>query len=202
MTVEDAWQCAKDKKELRALVYDWYSQGYFCSAVFIRSALPYSGGYHLEWGGMPLHDVVGVNCKQCTTTENHGACVKYIGCGVYAGWLCVCVLSDLTPPWWREKVVLYYYYKYYHYYYSLFLWWGTLICRSFCRWICLQPEPPLTTLGLPRSPPTSLRPATWIRVSDNTIPQSPHRFILPRGEELETIQLQSLRHLNYEKVIL
>ena len=30
--------------------------------VFLRTALPYSGSYQLERGGMPLHDAVGVNC--------------------------------------------------------------------------------------------------------------------------------------------
>ena len=26
--------------------------------------------YQLEWGGMPLHDAVGVNCTKGATTEN------------------------------------------------------------------------------------------------------------------------------------
>ena len=25
--------------------------------------------YHLEKGGMQLHDAIGVNCKRCTTTD-------------------------------------------------------------------------------------------------------------------------------------
>ena len=29
--------------------------------------------YHLERGGMPLHDAVGVNCEKRATTENQGA---------------------------------------------------------------------------------------------------------------------------------
>ena len=32
--------------------------------VFIRTAHPYSGGYHMERGGMSLHDAVGINCKK------------------------------------------------------------------------------------------------------------------------------------------
>ena len=32
--------------------------------VFFRTALPCSGYYHLERGGMPLHDVVGINCEK------------------------------------------------------------------------------------------------------------------------------------------
>ena len=29
--------------------------------------------YHLERGGMQLHNAVGVNCTKSATTENHGA---------------------------------------------------------------------------------------------------------------------------------
>ena len=32
--------------------------------VFFRTTLPCSGGYHLERGGMPLHDAVGINFKR------------------------------------------------------------------------------------------------------------------------------------------
>ena len=47
--------------------------------VFFRTALPCSGGYHIERGGMPLHDAAGINCKNCTTTENQDSAVKYMG---------------------------------------------------------------------------------------------------------------------------
>ena len=47
--------------------------------VFFRTALPCSGGYHMERGGMPLHDGVGINCKKGATTENQGSGVKYMG---------------------------------------------------------------------------------------------------------------------------
>ena len=50
----------------------------FVLPVFFRTSLPCSGGYHLERGGMPLHDAVGVNCKKGTTTENQGAGIKYM----------------------------------------------------------------------------------------------------------------------------
>ena len=46
--------------------------------VFFRIALPCSGGYHIERGGMPLLDAVGINCKKGATTENQTAGVKYI----------------------------------------------------------------------------------------------------------------------------
>ena len=61
--------------------------------VFFRTALPCSGGYHMERGGMPLHDVVRINCNKGATTENQGSAVKYAkGCIS----MTVCVLSDLT----------------------------------------------------------------------------------------------------------
>ena len=63
--------------------------------VFFRTALPCSGGYHMERGVIPLHDAVGINCKKGATTENQGSGVKYMGKGVYLD-DCVCVLSDLT----------------------------------------------------------------------------------------------------------
>ena len=54
------------------------SRGHFCLALFFRTALPCSGSYHLERGGMPLH-VVGINFKKGGTTENQGSGVKYMG---------------------------------------------------------------------------------------------------------------------------
>ena len=47
--------------------------------VFFRTALPCSGGYHMEREEMPLHNVVGINCIKGATTENHGSAVKYMG---------------------------------------------------------------------------------------------------------------------------
>ena len=52
---------------------------FLLGAVFFRTALPYSGGYHLEREGMPLHDAVGINCKKGATTDNQGSGVKYTG---------------------------------------------------------------------------------------------------------------------------
>ena len=59
------------------------SRGHFWLSVFFRTALPCSGGYHLERGGMPLHVAVGINCEKDATTENQSAGVKYMGKGVY-----------------------------------------------------------------------------------------------------------------------
>ena len=47
--------------------------------VFFHTALPCSGGYHMERGGMPLQDAVGMNCSKGATTENKGLGVKYTG---------------------------------------------------------------------------------------------------------------------------
>ena len=44
-----------------------------------RTALPCSGGYHMERGGMSLHVAVGRSYKKYATTENLGACAKYVG---------------------------------------------------------------------------------------------------------------------------
>ena len=47
--------------------------------VFFRTALPCSDGYHMERGGMPLDDMVGINCKKDATIEDQGAAVKDMG---------------------------------------------------------------------------------------------------------------------------
>ena len=62
---------------------------------------------------MPLHDVVGINCKKGASTENQGSAVKYMGYGVYRDdCVCVCIilLDMTTTPWCREKVMVYFYY--------------------------------------------------------------------------------------------
>ena len=51
--------------------------------MFFRTALPSSGGYDPERGGMPLHDGVVINCKKGATAEIQGEGVKYVGLGVY-----------------------------------------------------------------------------------------------------------------------
>ena len=37
-----------------------FTRPFLLGPVFFRTALPCSGGYHLERGGMPLHDAVGI----------------------------------------------------------------------------------------------------------------------------------------------
>ena len=60
-----------------------FTRPFLLGPVFFRTALPCSCGYHMERGGMPLHDAVGINCKKGPTTEYQGAYVKYMGLGVY-----------------------------------------------------------------------------------------------------------------------
>ena len=65
-----------------------FTKPFLLGPAFFRTALPCIGGYHLERGGMPLHDAVGINCKNGATTENQGqmscmcaqACMLMIGC--------------------------------------------------------------------------------------------------------------------------
>ena len=63
--------------------------------VFFRSSLPCSDGYHLKWGGMPLHDAVGINCKKGATTKNQCPDVKYMQ-AKGSMLMTVCVLCDLA----------------------------------------------------------------------------------------------------------
>ena len=56
-----------------------FTQPFLLGTVLYRIALPCSGGYHLERGGMPLQDAVGINCEKGATTENQGSGVKYMG---------------------------------------------------------------------------------------------------------------------------
>ena len=56
-----------------------FTQPFLLGSVFFRTALPCSGGYHLDRGVMPLHEAVGVNYEKGATTEYEGADVKYMG---------------------------------------------------------------------------------------------------------------------------
>ena len=56
-----------------------FTRPFLLVPVFVRTALPCSGGYHMERGRMLLHDAVGINCKNGATTENQGSGVKYMG---------------------------------------------------------------------------------------------------------------------------
>ena len=41
-----------------------FTRPFLLGPVFFRTALPCSGCYHMERGGVPLHDAVGINCKK------------------------------------------------------------------------------------------------------------------------------------------
>ena len=56
-----------------------FTRQFLLGPVFFRTALPSSGGYHLERFGMPLYDAVGRNSEKGAATENQGADVKYMG---------------------------------------------------------------------------------------------------------------------------
>ena len=87
-----------------------FTRPFLLGTLFFRKALPCSGDYHLDRGGMPLHDAVGINCKKGATTENQGSGLWAKGCILMI--VCVCYLICHTPPWWKEKVMEYYYYYY------------------------------------------------------------------------------------------
>ena len=61
--------------------------------VFFRTALPCSGGYHIERGGIPLHDAVGINCKNGATTENLGSVSSIWAKGCILMTVCVFYLT-------------------------------------------------------------------------------------------------------------
>ena len=56
-----------------------FKRPFLLGTVFFRTALPCFGGYHMEWGGMPLHDAVGINFKNGATTKNQRSGVTYMG---------------------------------------------------------------------------------------------------------------------------
>ena len=67
-----------------------FTRLFLLGPVFFRTPLPCSSFYHLETGGMPLHDAAGINCKKGVTTEYQGPDVKYTGYGVYVDdYVCV-----------------------------------------------------------------------------------------------------------------
>ena len=85
-TEEWRWRLHDNAGKIEKSGEPWYicnwmsfTRPFLFGTVFFRTALPCSGGYHLERGGMPLHDAVGINCKKGATTENQGSGVKYMG---------------------------------------------------------------------------------------------------------------------------
>ena len=78
MTVEATHQCAKDRKERRALVLMKLDE--FHAAIFAWPSV-ISDRPPVLWWLSPGKgsDAVGINCKKGATTEYQGADVKYMG---------------------------------------------------------------------------------------------------------------------------
>ena len=114
MTVDASRQWRKiGKSGEHWCICNWmsFTLPFLLAPVFFLIALPCSGGYHLERGGVLLHDAVGRNCKKDTTAENQGAGVEYMGLWAYVGWLSVCYLTLHDYPSFVEgKSMVYYYY--------------------------------------------------------------------------------------------
>ena len=81
--------------------------------VFFRTALPCSGGYRMERRGMPLYDVVGINCKRAQLLKIKAQLSSIWAKECILMTVCVCFiwLDMTTPPLCREKVMVYYYYS-------------------------------------------------------------------------------------------
>ena len=91
VAVGAARRCARDREAWGPwCVCDWASlaRPSLLSTVFFRTALPCSGGYHMERGGMPLRDAVGMDCEG-------GAQLLKVGTRLSGVWAGVCVLMTV-----------------------------------------------------------------------------------------------------------
>ena len=61
--------------------------------VFFRTALPYSCDHHLERGGMPFHDAVGINCKKGELLKIKAQISSIWSMGCMLMIVCVCYLT-------------------------------------------------------------------------------------------------------------
>ena len=75
-----------------------FTQPFLLVTVFFRTALPCSGGYHMERGGMPLHDAVGINCKkdELLKIKAQVSRIWAKGCILMTVCACVCVFYKLS----------------------------------------------------------------------------------------------------------
>ena len=92
---------AEAERNIRKSGEPWYicnwmsfTWPFLLGPVFFLTALPCSGGYHLERGGMPLHDVVGINSKKAQLLKIKAQMSSICGKGCIL--MIVCMLSDLT----------------------------------------------------------------------------------------------------------
>ena len=79
MMIEAERQCSLRVESRGTYVTESVSLGYFCLALCTSDRPPVLWGYHLERGGMPLHDAFGVRCEKGATTENQCAGFKHMG---------------------------------------------------------------------------------------------------------------------------
>ena len=105
---DNDWKIGKSREPW--CIFKWlnFTRPVLLGPVFLRTALPCSGGSHLERGGMLLHDAVGIKSKKDVITKYRGAGVNYMGWGVYIEWLWVCYLTwqfgMANPPWLMKKI--------------------------------------------------------------------------------------------------
>ena len=96
MMVRAACQCAKDQKYWRALVHLYlsFTWSFLLGPVFFRTALPCSGGYHLEggWDAITGCDWDYYYNKATTIIKAQMSSIMAKGCLL----MIVCLLSDLT----------------------------------------------------------------------------------------------------------
>ena len=116
-TEEWLWRLRVNVLKIGKSVEPWYicnwmsfTWPFMFGPVLFRTALPCSGGYHLERGGMPLHDVIGLNCKKGTILKIKVQMLSIWAKGFMSMIVCVIWLDMTTPPRCRAKVMVYYYY--------------------------------------------------------------------------------------------
>ena len=61
--------------------------------VFFQTALPCSGGYHQESGGMPLHDAIAINRKKGQLLKMKAEVSSIWAKGCIFMIVCVCYLT-------------------------------------------------------------------------------------------------------------
>ena len=70
-----------------------FTRSFLLGTVVFRTALPCSGEYHMERGGMQLHDVVGINSEKWASLKIKAqvSSIWAKGCIMMTVCVCVCV---------------------------------------------------------------------------------------------------------------
>ena len=94
-TVEWQWRLHDDTQKMGKSWVPWcicnwlsFMQPFLLGPVFFQTALPCSGGYYLERGGMKLQDAVRINCLK---RLNYVLKIKAL---VSSIWINRCILDD------------------------------------------------------------------------------------------------------------